>query len=255
MIYNRFLSSDHFLHLYGPTVVHQEGKGHMLLKPVNSNDELLMDDDSDSSLGHAPGGPHSEIGYQRSDRQSLLGPEESAPPLPPRSTRHSMVGSFRGAAKMVSNLQSSFRQRGHSDATGIKTLAVPNADPAGRPLDARRRSSQKEDLDLIRHALMRNSSRVNEQEKNTLFNELFDRVFTFQKLVGRHQDDQQDKDTYDQLRERHVKAKRISQMMLMKQHQSEENHLRPPSLVMPSQQQLKHRSSGRTRHFNRKYFE
>ena len=139
---NCFNFRDHLLHLYGPTIAHEEGKGGMLLKPIKKNEAFMLENDSDhdteSSEDHV---------NKRFDQQSLLGEDNGPPPLPPRSHKNSFVGSFR------SHL-SSFRSKGRPEsASPMHTLEVPQTEVR------RRSSSQKEDLDLVRHAF-RTSSRV-----------------------------------------------------------------------------------------------
>lgn len=159
----------------------------MLLKPVKSTD-LLLDENTIGS--------ESPTAHHR-----LL---DQPPPLPPKQ---SIINNFKS-----SNLVSSFRRRGRSDATEM----TPR-DPVLR------RSSQRDDIHLLRSAFNAHQSiyrgKVIATTRYVMNSTL---TFWFQHRLGRHQlDDTDNADQedafYNQLKMRHVKAKRISLMMLKKQ--------------------------------------
>jgi hypothetical protein len=144
--------SDHLVNLYGPTLVHQDGKGGVLLKPVNSID-MLSDEESDPSVSANLSRATSARSSAQEHQQRLSTDEEPPPPLPPRPRTASMIGSLRSS--LVKS--SSFRKRGHSESSR-RTLTVPGGthlDEEGHML-----KTTKEDLDLVRHVFKNSFNRV-----------------------------------------------------------------------------------------------
>ena len=106
---------DHIVNLYGPTLVHEEGKGGMLLQPVKSD---ILDFDEH---------------VERKDAS-----------LRPRMNRSSSArGSFR-------KISASFRRRGNSEAANnlpLYTLPVPQDG------SERSRKTSKDELEVVRNVL------------------------------------------------------------------------------------------------------
>ena len=97
-LFEKLALSDHLLNLYGPTLVHEEGQGKLLLKPVKSSDLMF--------------------GEHETEDESLLrqnpDDEENPPPaLPLKNHRRHRI---------VRSISSSFRHRGRSDATALRNL-------------------------------------------------------------------------------------------------------------------------------------
>ena len=149
---------DHLLNLYGPTLVHEEGRSGMLLEPVKAID--LLDDDDEDNLSTSSG-PNtgsfrrSSNRFRRSGKRSSdqeLSPlnqdHQSPPPLPPRS--HSFKPST-----LVNNLTASFRRRNHTLSADLPGTTASSTSPEN---DEVRKSPNE--LSLIQHAFQNGSQRV-----------------------------------------------------------------------------------------------
>ena len=149
---------DHLLNLYGPTLVHEEGRSGMLLEPVKAID--LLDDDDEDNLSTSSG-PNtgsfrrSSNRFRRSGKRSSdqeLSPlnqdHQSPPPLPPRS--HSFKPST-----LVNNLTASFRRRNHTLSADLPATTASSTSPEN---DEVRKSPNE--LSLIQHAFQNGSQRV-----------------------------------------------------------------------------------------------
>ena len=145
---------DHLLNLYGPTLVHEEGKSGMLLEPVKSID--LIDDDT-STEPSSPRGSFRRSGKRyrissggRDHEHSPLTHDSTGlapppPPLPPRG--HSFKPST-----LVNNLSASFRRRNHTLSVDVPSVTAAE--------DERPSSQSRKELSLVRHAFQSSSHRV-----------------------------------------------------------------------------------------------
>ena len=137
------------MNLYGPTLVHEEGQGAMLLKPVESTD-LIEDVSEQPETSEFSARPSSKRLSAR-DRLLLHDSYNSPPPIPPRERSNSIIGVLR-----PNSLMASFRGRNRSDAaSAMQTLSVPN-----NPDAVKKRRPSKEDIDLVRTAFKKGTQRV-----------------------------------------------------------------------------------------------
>lgn len=169
-LFEKLALSDHLLNLYGPTLVHEEGQGKLLLKPVKPADLMFGVGESE-------------------DERLLRHPDaENPPPLPPKNARN---GPRRNV--LVRSISSGFRQRGKSDATALRNLSK-----------SKRRSGE---ADLARAAL--ESFRLNSKR-------------SMNRTLGRHDvaEHMEHELLLNHYKERHAKARRISQVVLKKQRTS-----------------------------------